>query len=281
MYVMLEALGRNKQLLFIYILETVFGQLGGIDSAPAANLAVDQIRAFLWDVHTRIEDCLQVAIADGAAIQQLIREIETLTPAPADKTDVGDVKRIFGEVQEFMHDVSTLLKSSKKEIAAAAPRKDGLQQLGFLKPGELLFGDAMKSGKGQEQPQLGPLQKHAFVIKTAVLALLLGIGLRLSTGMSLLLKIGLWAYLTPVFLTRLTPVVLTCLTPVFLTLTCLTQAFFTPVFVRNIRKELHSCHAQDVPRRLSRRGLQGLSETADGKAPKLYQLDTQIKCLWN
>jgi hypothetical protein len=86
MHIMLEALGRNKQVLSIHVLETVFVQLGGIESAPAANRAVDQIRGFLYTTHARIEDCLRAALIDGAAVRELIQDIEKIVPL---EDDVG------------------------------------------------------------------------------------------------------------------------------------------------------------------------------------------------
>ena len=136
-----EALARTKQQLTIHILETVFGQLGEVNSFPAASRTVESMHGFLDGVYDNITDYVSGAIIESGAIRQLIFEIKSLIPTIGDKTDTHDHSRLQNAMVRLMTDVSALLKAIRREVDAhGTPSEDVLQTLGFLKPKEFLFG---------------------------------------------------------------------------------------------------------------------------------------------
>ncbi len=130
MYVLVEALVHNKNLLNIHILETVLEQLDGLDNTSVANIALDQIRSFLWILYNGIEDHVRMAIGDVSAIRKLILDLKNLMPARAEETDdFDDVMRMFGQIKIATSEVSSLLTCYKagRRLVPALRRRKGLR----------------------------------------------------------------------------------------------------------------------------------------------------------
>lgn len=124
-HAIIEELGRNKKFLFVHILEEVVGRLDKIDSAPAANRAVDGIRAFLYGARERLNDYKTLVCEDMDAINNLIRDVENRTPVKiADKDDIEQVTCLFNGVKALMIDVSSLLMAAKAEMAVQGSEQD-------------------------------------------------------------------------------------------------------------------------------------------------------------
>ncbi|OAG38298.1 hypothetical protein AYO21_07524 [Fonsecaea monophora] len=146
-HAMIEELGRDKYSVFVRILEEVFGRVANLDSAPAANRAVDGVRAFLSGARERINDYKTLVYDDMDAINNLISDIEKITPArAANKDDIEQVMRLFGGVKALELDVSSLLLGAKAEIATRGPGQDSKNRrmMDFTNPAGLLTGGASK-----------------------------------------------------------------------------------------------------------------------------------------
>lgn len=88
------------------LIEKVFGRLGNLDDAPAANRAVDSIRGLLLVADKRLNGYLSLVADHMTEIKRLIVHLKDRTPAPADENNFDDVARLFGEVQTLMVELS-------------------------------------------------------------------------------------------------------------------------------------------------------------------------------
>ncbi|OAL19394.1 hypothetical protein AYO20_11649 [Fonsecaea nubica] len=134
--VVIEALVRDGTLLVQHVLETVAGRLDAIDSAPSANRPFDEIDGYLENVTGHLKGCIQQAMLDAAALNGVVRNMRLLLPGLADKNDLNNVSRLYGEVQMFKTAVEGLLAPIKEELVGAG---------GGGAPDQLVFPSSLKS----------------------------------------------------------------------------------------------------------------------------------------
>ncbi|KAI1839625.1 hypothetical protein JX266_014163 [Neoarthrinium moseri] len=98
----IEALVRDRTLLVQHVLETVVGRLDRIDSATSRHRVFDE------NVTGHIMGCIQQVMQDASAVNGVVRNMRSLLPGRADRNDLEDVTRLFGEVDTFKKNVEEL-----------------------------------------------------------------------------------------------------------------------------------------------------------------------------
>ncbi|KAI1839492.1 hypothetical protein JX266_014296 [Neoarthrinium moseri] len=104
----IEALVRDRTLLVQHVLEAVVGRLDRIDSATSRHRVFDEIDGFLENVTGHIMGCIQQVMQDASAVNGVVRNMRRLLPGRADRNDLEDVTRLFGEVDTFKKNVEEL-----------------------------------------------------------------------------------------------------------------------------------------------------------------------------